>query len=116
TNYLLNPRYWSEKQQRVTLGIETKAHELDLTKKLQNLKEFIINAYTAHYSDGGVFNKDWLDKTILKFNNRPQDESSNHEIYFVPFVDKYIEESKTRINSNTNKVISPKTIQKYETT
>ncbi|WJJ96336.1 tyrosine-type recombinase/integrase [Algibacter luteus] len=116
TNYLLNPKYWSQKQQRVTLGIETKADELDLTKKLRNLKEFIINSYTAHYSDGGVIDKKWLDKTILKFNNRPQDESSNHEIYFVPFVKKYIEESKTRINPRTTKIISPKTIQKYQTT
>ncbi|GAA3623072.1 phage integrase SAM-like domain-containing protein [Flavivirga jejuensis] len=116
TNYLLNPKYWSEKQQRVTVGIETKAHELDLTKKLKNLKEFIIDSYNSHYSEGGVIDKTWFDKTILKFNNRPQDESSNREIYFIPFVDKYIEESKTRINPNTNKVISTKTIQKYQTT
>lgn len=116
TNYLINPKYWSEKQQRVTLSSATKVNELDLTKKLQDLKEFIINSYTAHYSEGGLINKDWLNKTILKFNNRPQDESLNHEIYFVPFVDKYIKDSKTRINPVTNELIKPKTIDKYETT
>ena len=116
TGYLLNPKYWSLKQQRVTTGANTRADEITINPMLISLKEFILQEYNIHFADGGSFNKDWLNKVILKHNNRPADEFSNHEVYFVPFVEKYIEESKTRINPKTGKVISPRTIQKYNTT
>lgn len=116
TGYLLNPKYWSVKQQRVTTGANTRADEITINPALISLKEFILQEYNLHYADGGSFNKDWLNKVITKFNNRPADEFSNHEVYFVPFVEKYIEESKTRVNPTTGKVISPRTIQKYKTT
>ena len=53
---------------------------------------------------------------MAKFNNRPLDESENKDIYFVPFVSNYIEESKNRLNPNTGRLIDHKTIQKYQTT
>jgi integrase len=116
TGYLIDPKYWSLKQQRITTGASSAFEASAINPQLVLLKEFIVKSYNENYANGGVFNKDWLDGVIARFNNRPKDELSNYEIYFVPFVQKHIEESKTRINPNSGKIISPRTIQKYETT
>ncbi|MCK0134910.1 phage integrase SAM-like domain-containing protein [Arenibacter sp. S6351L] len=104
------------KQQRITTGATTAFDASTINPKLISLKEFILVSFNQHYSDGGVLNKDWLDGVVSKFNNRPSNETSDKEIYFVPFVKDYIEGSKERINPSTGRIISPRTIQKYNTT
>ncbi|MBW8245132.1 site-specific integrase [Muricauda oceani] len=104
------------KQQRITTGAANQVEVASINPKLQELKDFLLVSYNEHFANGGVFNKDWLDRIVAKFNNRPFDESENKEIYFVPFVSNYIEESKNRLNPNTGRLIDHKTIQKYQTT
>jgi integrase len=87
-----------------------------LNPKLVELKEFILAEYNEHFADGGSFDKNWLDKVIAKFNNRPKNKLSDPNVYFVPFIEQYIEESKNRVNPSTNRAISHRTIQKYQTT
>ncbi len=116
TGYLIDPKYWSLKQQRITTGASSSFDASFINPQLVLLKEYIINSFNENYAQGGVFNKNWLDGVVAKFNNRPKDELSNHEIYFVPFVQRHIEQSRTRVNPNSGKLISPRTIQKYETT
>lgn len=115
TGFLINPRYWSKKLQRITNSAGSNLDQV-LNPKLIELKEFILSEYNEYFSDGGNFNKNWLDKVIAKFNNRPKDSLSDPNVFFIPFVEQYIRESKTRVNPTTNRIISHRTIQKYETT
>jgi integrase len=115
TGHLINPKYWSKKLQRITNSAGSNLDQV-LNPKLVELKEFILAEYNEHFADGGSFDKNWLDKVIAKVNNRPKNKLSDPNVYFVPFVEQYIEESKTRVNPSTNRVISHRTIQKYETT
>lgn len=80
------------------------------------MKDFIINEFNESYSVGETIDKVWLDETVRKFNKQLNDGEANYKVYFVEFVKKYIEDSKERINIDTGRVISHKTIQKYQTT
>ena len=116
TGYLINPKYWSVKQQRITTGASNAIEVTSINPKLSQLKDFILNKHNENFAEGGVFNKNWLEKVLATFNNRPLDETENKDIYFVPFVKNYIEESKKRLNPTTGKRINDKTIKKYKTT
>ncbi|MCO5725555.1 tyrosine-type recombinase/integrase [Robiginitalea marina] len=115
TSYIVNPKQWSKRLQQVT---NTAGSTLDqvLNPKLKKLKDFIVAEYNEQFADGGNFDKNWLDRTVAKFNNRPKDNLSDPNVFFIPFIEKFIDESKSRINPNTGKIISRRTIQKYETT
>jgi len=115
TGFMINPRYWSYKQQRITTGSNTRELE-KLNPTLDKLKEFITNSYNDNYSNGGSFDKSWLQNQVVRFSSQSKDEFSNPEIYLIPFIEKYIKESETRINPTSGKFIDKKTIQKYETT
>lgn len=115
TGFLIDPKFWSNKQQRVKTTAGNRFDNI-INPKLTSLKEEIILNYNSSYNSGHKINKDWLDKIIFNFNNQPRDQEENPKFYLVPFFEKYIEESKQRINPQTNKVIDFKTISKYNTT
>lgn len=114
TGFILDPKLWSQKLQRVKT---TSTYRFDqiINPKLTSLKEEIIFQYNLSYNAGEKINKDWLDKIVYKFNNQPRNEDENPKFYLIPFFEEYIEESKKRINPQTNKVIDSKTISKYNT-
>lgn len=115
TGYLINPKYWSGKQERVktTAG---NAFDQILNPKLNGLKETILLQYNITYSSGKQIDKKWLETVVSHFNKQPLSEEDNPKYYFVPFFENYIEESKNKINPRTNKKIDSKTISKYRTT
>ncbi|WP_417443617.1 tyrosine-type recombinase/integrase [Joostella sp.] len=116
TGFIINPKSWSNKQQRVTNSLDSIFEAKRVNPQLIGLKEFIIEEYNAAYSNGDLITKNWLSNRVLRYNNRPSEEFLNYEIFFVPFVEKFILDSKTRVNPSTGKILSKKTIQKYNTT
>ncbi|MBZ9788197.1 site-specific integrase [Psychroflexus sp. CAK57W] len=115
TNLLINPNHWSNKQQRFKSLAEDIPDKAEITAYTEKLKAFIISEYNKAYTQGEVMSSQWLKNKVNSFNNRPSD-GADYETYFIPFVDKWIEESKVRVNMATGKTISPRTIRKYNTT
>lgn len=115
TGFIIDPRLWSQKQERVKTTSSSRFDQI-INPKLISLKEEIIHQYNISYNAGEKINKDWLDKIVFNFNNQPRSEDEDPKFYLIPFFEKYIEESKERVNPQTNKVINPKTISKYKTT
>jgi integrase len=115
TGLLINPNHWSNKLQRfkaLAEGIPDKAKTLAYT---ENLQAYIISQYNEAYTQGEIMSPVWLSQKVDSFNNRPKD-GADYETYFVPFVEKWIGESKDRVNMSTGKKISSRTIRKYNTT
>ncbi len=115
TGFLINPKYWSNKQQRVKTT-SSNAFDQIINPKLNALKEVIITQYNITYNSGRKIDKNWLQTVVSHFNKQPVSEEDNPKYYFVPFFENFIEESKNKINPRTNKKIDSKTISKYKTT
>ncbi|SHI96751.1 tyrosine-type recombinase/integrase [Algibacter luteus] len=112
---LINPNHWNNKLQRFKSIAEHIEDKEDITKRLEDLKTSIVSEYNKSEARGELITKQWLDNTVNKFNNRPTDENDT-TVFFIPFIDNYIEESNSRINPDTGKPINIKTIRKYKTT
>ncbi|MBS9773790.1 MAG: phage integrase SAM-like domain-containing protein [Tenacibaculum sp.] len=115
SNILVKKKWWSNKKQNFN-SVTDKFPKKELFDKISDLKDFILNEFNTSFSNGETIDTYWLNRQIEIFHNRPKDEQDNYKVYFVPFVKKFIEESKTRINIATGKVLDEKTIRKYNTT
>ncbi len=114
TGFLISPKYWSNKQQRVKT---TSANTFDqiINPKLNDLKETILTQYNITFNSGRKIDKTWLQTVVSNFNKQPLSEEDNPKYYFAPYFENFIEESKNKINPRTNKKIDSKTISKYKT-
>jgi integrase len=115
TGLLLNPNHWSNKLQRFKSLAEDIPDKPKIIAYMKSLQAEIISNYNKAYTQGEIITHQWLSNKIDNFNNRPKD-GADYETYFVPFVEKWIEESKDRVNMATGKKISDRTIRKYKTT
>ncbi len=115
TGLLIDPKLFSNKYGHA----KTTAHstvDKEINPKLNSLKEYIIKCYNRDFSSGLKIDKNWIDKIIAEHHKQPLNESDNYKLYFTSFFKKYIEDSKIRINPDTGKKLSSRTISKYETT
>tara|TARA_R110002051_G_scaffold88673_1_gene156183 strand:- start:384 stop:1682 length:1299 start_codon:yes stop_codon:yes gene_type:complete len=115
TGLLINPNHWNNKLQRFKSLAEEIPDKAKTVAYTENLQAFIISQYNEAYIQGEVMSPQWLSQKVDSFNNRPKD-GADYETYFVPFVEKWIEESRDRVNMTTGKKISSRTIRKYNTT
>lgn len=115
TGILIDPNHWNNKLQRFKTIAETINDKDKIIEKLSELKKTTISEYNNSYGVGEIITKEWLDKVVNKFNNRPN-HNNDVSVFFVPFVEKFIEESKSRINPDSGKPLDVKTIRKYNTT
>lgn len=114
SHILVNPNDWSEKMQnfKPNTDINIKNHCKPL---IDNLKKEILVKYNIDHSNGVIIDSKWLKKTVQDFHKRPEG-IEEYKIYFVPFVEKFIEDSKIRRNPISGKTIAENTIKKYVTT
>ena len=115
TGFLINPKHWDSKNQRFK-SIAQEIPDKDLiVNHLIDLKQYVYSEYNKGYILGESINSGWLQGKVDKFNNRPQN-GEDFEIYFIPFVNKWIDDSHERVDAMSGKKISPRTIKKYRTT
>jgi len=114
SNILIDPKLWSNKMQNLKPQVNEKTKEF-YRDIIFSLKEEIIKSFTIDFSKGKVINSEWLNEIIKNHNRRPVDEN-DFTTLLIPFIAKYIEDSKNRINLKTGKKISDRTISKYSTT
>lgn len=113
SNIFINSINWSNKTYKVKgLSIEEKRIFDD---RISSMTKYIIGAFDQDFSAGKIIDTKWLVKVVSDFYCKPDGEN-DYRYYFVPFVSKYIEDSKLRVNPNSGKNISTRTIQNYNTT
>lgn len=112
---LINPKHWNNKQQRFKNIAEKIPNKQFIIDRIKDFKQQIISEYTTAYSEGEIIDRAWLQRVVDSFNNQST-EGNDYVIYFIPFVEKWIEESKKRVNLSTGRKINTKTIRKYNTT
>ena len=97
-------------------NIDSKYRYDKLNKSLNNLKEFILYSFNEAQCNGDLIDKDWLSDLIIKCFNRPINLEKDDRVFFVPYVEKYIEQAPTKIRKKTNKPVSADTIKAYKAT
>lgn len=115
TGLLINPNHWNNRLQRFKTLAEDIPNKEETIKHIEELKNHILSEHNKSYTQGETIDKHWLQNIINRFNKRPKN-GNDFEIYFVPFIKNWIEESKSRVNITSGKIINDKTIKKYNTT
>lgn len=114
TNIFISPNDWSNKTFKVKQNAN-EALKIQLEKQTSIIRNSILEQFRIDYPKGLLMDRDWLNNIINKINDKPID-GFDESIYFLDFLDNYIEQSKLRINPRTGELISSKTIQNYSTT
>lgn len=113
SNIFVDSSLWSNTTNSLKQRVDAKRRE-DITKKIKDLSDYILDKFYKDYEKGELINSKWLNVRIKEFYNRP-DGINDYRYYFVPFIEKYIQESLNRVNPLTNKVIAVNTIKAYKT-
>lgn len=103
---------WSETKQQVKLSVATENKDF-INNKLRTLETYLLEQYNIDYNSQQHINKDWLKHKIKKFSGRA-DKNELHKIYFVDWIQKFIDESPTRLYQG--EPVKKRTIQHYKTT
>lgn len=114
SDILIDPKLWSNKMQNLKPAVDQRLKNLYQTQ-IENLKKEITLQFNKDYSEGALINSKWLTNTVKTIHKRPIGEN-DYSMFFVPFIEKYADESENRINLKTGKKIAARTIQKYRTT
>lgn len=114
TNISIPRDRWSKAKQEVL-----KTDDVDfkhINAKLKELDTFVKKEYENAKLEATIIDKDWLKNKINYTLNRESKEAfENEKLYLADFIDKYIEDSKTKVTRD-GKTIKNKTRQHYKTT
>jgi integrase len=114
SNIFINPNDWNPKKNSIKQNVENDTKK-EVSAKIETLSKYIYNSFSNDFPKGEVIDSKWLETQVNGYYNKPSSENDTR-YYFIPFVAAYIENSKTRVNKDTGKVISHRTIQNYFTT
>jgi len=112
TNKIINAKYWDNGKCCVKKDIEFKEAE-ELQKELNKLNFHILNEINET-SDKSKINKDWLTKTIDKLYNPEKYEQG--EMTLFKYIQNFINNSNTRINTKTGNAVCYKMRREYQRT
>jgi len=115
TGLKVNRNHWSNKQQRVKNLIEAPYRE-KLNKKLNELRTYVMNSYYDANVSNTKLTKLWLKQTVSEFLNEPLNKGDESKFFFIPFIEKFINDAKKPFNRNSRTTISNSTISTYYTT
>ena len=115
TDLKVLPNHWSKAKQKVK-NIADAAYKDDVNNHLFKLENFIIKEFNSDNSKGVYIDRDWLKTKIANHFNRPVNDDAIDQVFFLPFVERFIELAPSRIIKGKNKPVSSGTITKYTTT
>jgi len=114
SNIFVNLSDWNSEKNEIkkTASSDVKKHILET---IDAMTRHVIASFSRDFAAGEKIDTVWLKKEVDEFYSKPEGEK-DFRYYFTPFIAKYIDESRTRINPMSGKVISKRTIQNYSTT
>jgi integrase len=115
TELKTEPQNWSQAKQKIKNTSADKTKD-SINNHLSNLKTHIIDSFNLDNATGVYIDKQWLQKQVALYFNRPLNETVLDEVYFLPFIENFIKEAPTKIIKGTNKPVSSSTITKYNST
>lgn len=115
TDLKVLPSHWSSTKQKVK-NVTGVTYKDEINNHLFDLENFIISEFNSDNSKGIYIDRDWLKTKIANHFNRPVNDDAIDQVFFLPFVKRFIELAPSRIIKGKNKPVSAGTITKYNTT
>ena len=112
TDLKVSPNQWSTAKQKVKVIAGDKTADI-INNHLTKLKKYLLDNFNLDNATGVFIDKQWLNKTIAKYFNRPLNEDKLDEIYFVEFVKTFIKKAPFKLIKGKNKPVSASSITKY---
>jgi integrase len=111
TSLLIDPIYWSAAKGNVK-QIAKNGEKLNLQKKLNDLKSYVLNDFNDVYSDGGIINTDWLNTSLKTFLNQNTNVDFN---YFTDYAKYFYDNLGNKVLKSGKTGVAAATIRKYKT-
>jgi integrase len=111
TSLLIDPIYWSAAKGNVK-QIAKNGEKLNLQKKLNDLKSYVLNDFNDVYSDGGIINTDWLNTSLKTFLNQNTNVDFN---YFTDYAKYFYDNLENKVLKSGKTGVAGATIRKYKT-
>ncbi|WP_418509767.1 tyrosine-type recombinase/integrase [Corallibacter sp.] len=115
TDLKVLPSHWSKAKQRVKNSNDA-TYKDEVNQQLFDLENYIIKEFNSDNSKGIYIDRDWLKTKIANHFNRPVNDDAIDQVFFLPFIERFIELAPSRIIKGKNKPVSSGTITKYTTT
>lgn len=103
---------WSETKEQVKNNILTPEKDL-INSTLRKIENSLLEQYNTDYINQQFISKNWLKEHIKNYFGKA-DKNELHKIYFTDWVQKFIDESPTRLYKG--EPVKKRTIQHYTTT
>lgn len=111
TSLLINPSYWSTSKGNVK-QLAKNNEKLNLQKKLNDLKSYVLNDFNDVYSSGGIINSDWLNNSLRTFLNQ----NTNIDFrYFTDYAYYFYDNLGNKVLKSGKTGVTKATIKKYQT-
>lgn len=111
TSLLINPKYWNAPKGAVK-QISKFADKKNLQNDLNGLKTAVLNSFNDHYSNGGIINSEWLNKTVKQYF---QQDSKTDLAYLLDYAQYYKENLNSKVLSSGITGVTINTLKRYET-
>ncbi|GAA4940535.1 phage integrase SAM-like domain-containing protein [Algibacter agarivorans] len=111
TSLLINPKYWNN-QKGTVKQISEYADKKNLQNDLNGLKTTILNSFNDHYSNGGIINSEWLNKTIKEYFQQDGKTDLN---YILDYSKYYKENLTSKVLTTGVTGVTSNTLKRYET-
>src|SRR5688572_22035036 len=96
TDLKVLPNHWSQSKQKVKNNNDA-TYKDEVNQHLFELENFIIKEFNSDNSKGVYIDRDWLKTKIANHFNRPVDDDAIDQVFFLPFVERFIELAPSRI-------------------
>lgn len=118
SNIFIDPAHWDNVKGNYRNLSEIKNRQT-LIPKFEKLKVSVLEAYNDAYMHGEVIDRQWLEKIIQVYFNRPTQERKgkieSHFVYYSEFANWWLKEQAPTWRTEKKKFLSRRAVQQYET-
>lgn len=115
TGLKVQRNHWSQSKQKVKIMTGSFDYADQVNLHLRRLKSYVLETYYSDLANGLSIGQAWLKTTVNSYFNKPSKNGEGYEIFLIPFINKFIDETKHRVNKKTGANLSNRTIQSYLT-
>lgn len=103
---------WSDNKEQIKNNILTPERDL-INHTLRKINDYLLEQYNTDLINQKFINKNWLKDNVKNYFGKA-DKTELHKIYYTDWVQKFIDESATRLYKG--EPVKKRTIQHYQTT
>jgi integrase len=106
----IRPKSWDAEKQCVKNIISEQDKDY-INKYLSDIRKDVISSYTKAVANRVPITRELIKESLDRFTNKTSALNG-----FFPFIEDFIKAADTKTNATTGRLVSPRTIQKYNTT